>query len=83
MKPSLLVAGSCVTGRKRRSRKLSMLAMALGGGLDLRTSRHLYLRLGQADYLKTQHNTTSFGGVGHQNNICFSAGLVFTFGSQF
>jgi len=57
-------------------------AMALGGGLDVRVSKRFSVRLGQADYLYTQHDTTSFGGVGHQNNLRFSTGVVFTFGSH-
>ena len=57
-------------------------AMALGGGLDVRVSNHLAIRLGQADFLYTRHDTTGFGGVGHQNNFRYSGGLVFWFGGQ-
>lgn len=57
-------------------------AMALGGGLDVRVSNHLAIRLGQADFLYTRHDTTGFGGTGHQNNFRYSGGLVFLFGGQ-
>jgi outer membrane immunogenic protein len=55
---------------------------ALGGGLDIRVSRRLGVRLVQADYLYTKHDTTSFGGVGHQNNIRISTGIMFLFGRR-
>jgi hypothetical protein len=54
-------------------------AAAIGGGLDLRVSRRISLRVVQADYLYTGHDTTPFGGVGHQNNIRVSGGVVLNF----
>jgi opacity protein-like surface antigen len=48
-------------------------AMALGGGLDLKTSRNISLRVGQFDYLYSH-----FGGE-KQNNFRYSAGVVFHF----
>jgi outer membrane protein OmpA-like peptidoglycan-associated protein len=49
---------------------------ALGGGIDLRVSKHLNIRLGEADYIWSSHN------VGTQNNnefdgVRLSTGLVF------
>lgn len=47
------------------------LALALGGGLDVRLSKRIDLRLVQADY------TPTFFGSGRQNNIRLSFGIVF------
>ena len=46
-------------------------AMALGGGLDVRVSKRIDLRLIQADYAPT------FFGSGRQNNFRLSVGVVF------
>jgi opacity protein-like surface antigen len=46
-------------------------AMALGGGLDVRVSKRISVRLIQADY------TPTFFGSGRQNNFRISAGIVF------
>lgn len=47
------------------------LAMALGGGLDVRLSKRIDLRLIQADYAPT------WFGSGRQNNFRLSVGIVF------
>ena len=54
----------------------SSYAMALGGGLDVKVSRRLALRVFQADYYMTR----DFGST--QNNFRFSAGVVFRFGGR-
>jgi hypothetical protein len=46
-------------------------AMALGGGLDLRVSKRIDVRLVQFDY------TPTFFGPGRQDNFRISAGIVF------
>jgi opacity protein-like surface antigen len=51
-------------------------AMALGGGMDVKVSRHMAIRLFQADYFLTR----DFGSS--QNNLRFSAGVVFRFGGR-
>lgn len=56
------------------SARSSSYAMALGGGLDVKVMRHLAVRLFQADYYLTRN----FGSS--QNNLRFSAGVVFRFG---
>ena len=48
-------------------------AMALGGGVDLKTSKAFSIRVGQFDYLYSH-----FGGQ-KQNNFRYSAGVVFHF----
>jgi hypothetical protein len=57
-------------------------ASAIGGGWDVRVGSKMGLRLVQADYLYTAHDTSGFGGAGHQNNFRISAGVVFMFGSR-
>lgn len=57
-------------------------AMAFGGGLDWKLTRHISLRVGQADYLLTKHDfSAGLSSVAkHQNNLRASAGIVFVFG---
>lgn len=52
------------------------LAFALGGGVDLRASKHFAIRLGQFDYefVKTSGQ--------HQNDFRYSGGVVFAFGGM-
>lgn len=47
------------------------LAVALGGGLDVRVNDRVAIRIIQADYIPT------FFGPGRQNNIRLSVGIVF------
>jgi hypothetical protein len=52
------------------------LALKIGGGMNLHLSRHLAVRVFEADWLRTQlPNATS----GVQNNLRMGAGLVFKF----
>lgn len=48
-------------------------AMAFGGGLDVSASKVVAIRLGQFDYLRTNHFSTGL------NNFRYSAGLVLNF----
>lgn len=48
--------------------------MAFGGGLNVKATRHIWLRLVQVDYLRAQFTNNS------QNDTRISAGLVFRFG---
>lgn len=48
-------------------------AWALGGGLDVQATQHVSIRLAQFDYLMTRHGGDS------QNNVRYSAGIVFRF----
>ena len=55
-------------------------AMAVGGGVDIRLSKAIYLRPFQMDYLLTRFGTSIVPGGNHnQNNFRYSAGFVFTF----
>jgi hypothetical protein len=49
-------------------------AMAFGGGLNVKATRHIWLRLVQVDYLRAQFTNNA------QNDTRVSAGLVFRFG---
>jgi len=62
-------------------------AMAFGGGVDVKLTRHFSARLGQFDYLYTKHCGNLFGTgctlglageseAAHQNNFRFSTGIV-------
>ncbi|HXH49362.1 MAG TPA: outer membrane beta-barrel protein [Terriglobia bacterium] len=48
--------------------------MAFGGGLNVKATRHIWLRLVQVDYLRAQFTNNS------QNDTRVSAGLIFRFG---
>lgn len=48
--------------------------MAFGGGLNVRGTRHIWLRLIQVDYLRAQFTNNT------QNDTRISAGLIFRFG---
>ncbi len=52
-------------------------AMAAGGGVDFNASKHVGIRLGEAEYLMT---TFSDNHNDRQNNLRLSGGLVFRFG---
>jgi len=54
----------------------SALAMALGGGVDWAVSKHVWIRLPQADYYYTRFGNLAGDG---QNRIRLSAGVVVRF----
>jgi hypothetical protein len=51
-------------------------ALLLGGGLDLKLTTPISIRLGQADYVRTHHFEQG------QNNFRFSAGIVLNLGEK-
>ena len=53
-------------------------AMAAGGGIDLRVSKHLSLRPVEVDYLMTRFGARSYQAT--QNNFRYFGGLNFTMG---
>jgi len=70
--------------------RANSLAMAPGGGLDLKVNRHLSIRLAQVEYLMTRFSNSNTltevgegrlgdGGNGTQNNFRYSAGVVYNF----
>jgi hypothetical protein len=52
-------------------------AMAYGGGLDIKLSRHIAFRPGEFDYLYTDFSNQFVNNK--QNNFRYTAGMVFTF----
>jgi len=57
----------------------SHFAMAAGGGIDVKLSKHFSLRPFQAEYLMTRLPN---GLNGRQDNLQFSAGVSLTFGGK-
>jgi len=62
-------------------------ATAAGGGLDYTLTHHIALKPIQVEYLMTQFRSTELGGAtagfgDHQNDIRYSAGVVFLFGDK-
>jgi hypothetical protein len=56
-------------------------AMADGGGLDYSVTKHIAIKPIQVEYVMTQIDSTK-GFGSHQNDIRYSAGVVFRFGSR-
>jgi opacity protein-like surface antigen len=62
-------------------------ATAAGGGVDVNVSKHVSIKPFQAEYVMTQFDSASLGGStkgfgNHQNDIRYSAGVVFKFGAH-
>jgi outer membrane immunogenic protein len=72
-------SGSMAPGKSGIAGSPNAFAMAAGGGLDLRLSRHFAVRLIQADYYYTR---LANGVNDHQNNLRIAAGLLLRFGSR-
>jgi outer membrane protein OmpA-like peptidoglycan-associated protein len=62
----------------------NVLAVAVGGGLDLNVHRHFAIRLFQAEYLMTRFRdpTSAAGTTGTRDNVRLSAGIVFRSGEN-
>ena len=70
--PPCQTAGSCTALGSSNA-----FAMGLGGGLDIKASRHISIRLGQVEYLLTRLPSLSGSGVKEkQNNFRYSGGIV-------
>jgi len=52
-------------------------AMQFGGGVDIPISKRISFRPAQIDYLLTRYSNP-FSKTSNQNNLHFSAGIVFT-----
>ncbi len=55
-------------------------AMAFGGGIDLRVSKHLAIRPVEVDYLYTRFSANHVNYTANQNNFRYVGGLNFMFG---
>lgn len=67
----------------------SAFAFDLGGGLDLKITNAIWIRVGQGDWLRTSHVACSWvdaasclGLASHQNNFRFSTGVVIDWGAR-
>jgi len=57
--------------------------MALGGGVDFNATKKVAIRVGQFDYILSNHTFSQYGlNLPHQNNFRFSAGLVLKLGQR-
>jgi outer membrane immunogenic protein len=57
----------------------SAFALAVGGGLDAKLSKHFALRLAQVDYFFTNFPD---GATNHEHNFRLTTGIVFSFGGH-
>lgn len=70
-----------VVGLTHTASSNNSFAMAIGGGIDIRLSKHLSFRPFQMDYLLTSFKDELVpGGNNHQNNWRYLGGLNLTFG---
>lgn len=53
-------------------------SMSVGGGLDVKVSDHVAIRLAELDYFLTRY-TNPFTSTNNQNNFRYLAGMVFRF----
>jgi opacity protein-like surface antigen len=71
---------NAVTARLTASQ--TAFAMAIGGGLDLKISKHMSFRPIGLDYYMTRLQNLRTQGDNNQNNLRYTAGFNFTFGAQ-
>jgi hypothetical protein len=64
-------ADTTVSGTGGYTTSVNSISYKVGGGLDMKPSRHFEIRLLDVDYYRT-----SFGTNVHQNNYWASAGIV-------
>jgi outer membrane protein OmpA-like peptidoglycan-associated protein len=60
----------------------NVFATVLGAGFDIQLSRHIALRPFEGDFLLTHFKNVSSAQPGWQDNVRFSAGIVFRFGGS-
>jgi hypothetical protein len=75
------------SGPGNNSTTQNAFATAAGGGLDYRLTNRLAIKPIQVEYVTTQFDSARLGGStrgfgGHQNDIRYSAGVVFRFGER-
>jgi opacity protein-like surface antigen len=75
------------SGPTDNTQKQNAFATAAGGGLDIDLSRHVSIKPIQVEYLTTQFDSARLGGStqgfgDHQNDVRYSAGVVFKFNSK-
>jgi hypothetical protein len=80
VQPASLFPGPDAEVTARLSESQTHFAMAAGGGLDIRASKHLSFRPVAVDYVLTRFPSLSTGKTQNQNSIRYTAGVIFTFG---
>jgi opacity protein-like surface antigen len=75
------------SGPTNAGEKQNAFATAAGGGLDINVTEHFSIKPIQVEYLMTQFDSARLGGStqgfgDHQNDIRYSAGVAFKFGSR-
>jgi opacity protein-like surface antigen len=65
----------------RATRQETGFAMTAGGGLDIKINKNVSFRPIQLEYFYTRLRHFPFGNDNSQNNLRYSAGVNFTFGS--
>jgi len=60
----------------------NVFATALGGGVDVRLTDHIAVKPIQVEYFMTQLPSAATNLHYAQNNLRYSAGVVFRFGSK-
>jgi len=75
------------SGPNDDSNKQNAFAMASGGGLDYVLTKHIAIKPIQVEYVMTQFDSANLGGStkgfgGHQNDVRYSAGVVFRLGEK-
>jgi hypothetical protein len=75
------------SGPSGNSNTQNAFATAAGGGLDYNLNHRISIKPIQVEYVMTQFNSAALGGStksfgGHQNDIRYSAGVVFKFGEK-
>jgi len=75
------------SGPSGNSNTQNAFATAAGGGLDYKWTSHIAIKPVQVEYVMTQFDSAQLGGStksfgDHQNDVRYSAGVVFQFGSK-
>jgi len=82
MHASEVLLSNCTGGGCTPLPKENKFAMTAGGGLDIGVSRHVAIRLVQAEYLMTSFKNLGTGADARQNDMRLSSGIVFRFGGN-
>jgi len=83
----LFGGGYAWSGPNSNSNTQNAFATAAGGGLDYNFTKRISIKPIQVEYVMTQFDSVALGGStksfgGHQNDVRYSAGVVFKFGEQ-
>jgi hypothetical protein len=80
--PGAIIVGDRDRVTARLNASNTGFAMLVGGGLDIKLSKHVAFRPVGADYYLTRVSSLLTGGTTNRNNFRYSAGVNFLFGAQ-